>query len=169
MIKMTIGEALRQVKKFKEQIGELVATMNNTAWYYEGSVSTTQEYTALAQRYDVVLESKRKLQVAIMAANLSNTVRYLERDISLSEAILIVDDLRREISTTKTRIKDPSTPDRGRYGFGTRTKDELIPQPAFDPKGSRVALTIMSERLTALDTVLNAKNWKTTISVELPT
>jgi len=164
--KISIGEALRNIKDMAEHINDLIEKRQQSAWGFE-----EDEKTDIIQLTNEINEEARNLAVlktTVMSKNLSIVVTSHDKLFNLMEANLRISFLKKEINHLKTMLKDPNKEPIGRfYAHISRKKEDILSEPKFDKKIIEVQIQEHKEELSKLDVGRTSKNFSTMIEVSL--
>jgi hypothetical protein len=95
MATMTISKALRQIKKLKGQIADVTSRMMATTSFREDQLPDFDYATLRTERSTSVLELVA-LKAAVAKANALATIRYNDKDVTVTEGIYILSELKAE-------------------------------------------------------------------------
>src|SRR5712692_311962 len=118
---MKIYEALAEVKTLKTRLVQL-SNFRQSSVVYDADSEPDFNYDELSGQIDSALERVTKLKLAIAAANMTNTVRVGDAEMSLAKAILELSNIRTNLTyvSNTLNLDKPGIFDR-RY----RTKDDV--------------------------------------------
>lgn len=161
---MTIGAALRKIKDLSENIKTVVDERNQNAWGFEEDQE--EVFGSLTTQIEKENKNLIVLKIAIMKANLENTVIGL----NLNEANLKIVFLRKEINNLKSVLKDPNKDSfKGlRFGMhGARKKEDIMLIRKYDREKLKKNIEKYQEELANLDISRTEMNFQVKISVDL--
>jgi hypothetical protein len=165
---LNIGEALKLRSAKTDLINELLAERSRSSWKYGDGSKALRDMDDITSDLTTANADSIALKTAINGANVSNTIVFGTKTITLHEANLMIDYWNKELKSLKKLLKDPSAPDAGdRYSFSRITVDDVLAEPRFDLEDTRAEITVMEVNVRGLDSLRNAKNWSTKLIVDL--
>jgi len=157
-----IYEALAEIKTLKET-AEQLSKFRESSLVYDADSEPDFKYDELSAQVDKTLERMTELKIAVQSANLSNSVKVNEADVTLAKAILELSNIRAKLANVSSMLEV----DRGRgrlYGEERRSKDE-IPQRRQKSKAELLAIqTAYRKERNALDSAIQEANHKIEIA-----
>jgi len=81
---------------------------------------------------------------------------------TLMQAVLEIDYLRKEISSLRKIMTDP---DSSGYSYSRRSKDDVVLRPYFDMEKIRANKKVLEDRRDMLSSALTKANWTTEITL----
>ncbi len=165
---LTIGEALKLRSAKTDRINELLAERSRSAWIYGDASKSLRSMDDIEEDLSRANADSTVLKVAINNTNVKNTVVFETKTLSLHLANLTIDYWNKELKSLKKLLKDPSAPDANdRYGFSRITTEDVQAEPLFDLGDVRDRIEVMDKNVRDLDSLRNAKNWNTKLTVNL--
>src|SRR3989344_2696924 len=149
---MKIGEALALLKKEKSRLARLIS-LRKINVYVEKGKKTPFDPQKLGKEIDKKIEDIRKLKVKIQKTNLST--KLPDFNVSLAEAIILVNDIRSGISLLSGLFKEKSE-----YSFRFRDKDEIEKVSQLDESEIEKEMEKLETEKTHLDNAIQIANWE---------
>ena len=153
---MKIGEALAQLKKEKSRLARLISLRKDNI-YVEKGKKTPFDPKTLGEKISDKIENIRKLKVRIQRANLNTALA--EKGLSLTEAILQVNDIRSKIAHLSNLFAE-----KREYSFKWRAKDEIEKIAQLDELEIEKEMEELEAEKTSLDNAIQIANWKTELT-----
>jgi len=150
---MKLGEALSKLKKEKSRLARLILLRKENVYAEEGK-KTKFNPKKLSEEINQKIEDIRKLKIKIQETNLNTIVEG--ENISLSEAIIKINDLRSKLSHLSDLFEKKE-----RYSYRDKDEKEMIPQ--LDELKIEDELEKLEIEKTQLDNKIQITNWTTKI------
>ena len=148
---MFLGAGLQELKTMQSKLLRLYRLRENTFNVLE-SKKIEVDFDTVSKEINELVTNIRELKVQINKTNTNTTIRVEDKVMTIQELIIIIGDLRSELS--RLQLLRP----RGPVYLGGQAV-EYIPQK----KQNEIANLIsdMEQRKADLDKVLQSNNWKT--------
>ena len=148
---MFLGAGLQELKTMQSKLLRLYRLRENTFNVLE-SKKVEVDFDTVSKEINELVTNIRELKVQINKTNTNTTIRVEDKVMTIQELIIIIGDLRSELS--RLQLLRP----RGPVYLGGQAV-EYIPQK----KQNEIANLIsdMEQRKADLDKVLQSNNWKT--------
>lgn len=146
---MKLGEALSLLKKEKAKLSRLI-TLRKENFYIENKKKPSFDIKDLTKQINEKTGEIRNLKIKIQKTNLNTTL--CEQEITLTEAILKIDDLR-------IRVSDLSNLFERKRDFLYREKNEIIKYPLIEEKKIEEEIEKLQSEKTKLDNQIQVTNW----------
>jgi len=148
---MFLGAGLQELKTMQSKLLRLYRLRENTFNVLENK-KVEVDFDTVSKEINELVTNIRELKVQINKTNTNTTIRVEDKDMTIQELIIIIGDLRSELS--RLQLLRP----RGPVYLGGQAV-EYIPQK----KQNEIANLIsdMEQRKADLDKVLQSNNWKT--------
>jgi len=157
---MYIGEALQKKKRLGQEIAELLELRKQQAWRAETDLKVNFEDI----QTDLLEANIKYLDISerITRTNCSTRLSDDKDDMTLMQAVLEIDYLRKEISSLRKIMTDP---DSSGYSYSRRSKDDVVLRPYFDMEKIRANKKVLEDRRDMLSSALTKANWTTEITL----
>lgn len=149
---MNLGEALSLLKKEKSRLARLIDLRKENIYKEEGKKATFNP-KKLSEEINKKIDDIRALKISIQKANLSTIVKG--ENISLAEAIIKVNDIRKKIANLSTLFEEK------RNYFSEKNEKKRIPQ--LDELQVEDEIMALEREKVQLDNKIQITNWVTLI------
>lgn len=165
MRKVFLGEALRHRQDLAVRVKTLQEDAAAAAWQFDVKELHGRTYEIVDAELLEAIITLRYVKLAIMQANLENTIDFLGVQITLQDAIIRLDGYRIRLAHLRKVLIDPATPRNSRYGPDHRMADQMYQKATFDFEKVRGQIANLEEEHSRLDAAKNRANW--TIEVDI--
>lgn len=146
---MKIGEALSLLKKEKSRLARLISLRKENVYVEEGKKSKFDP-KKLGGEIEKKIAEIRKLKIRIQKSNLN--AKVTGEDISLAEAIIMVNDLRSKMASLRTLFER-------KRSIWYRDKDEKEVVSQLDEPEIEDEIERLEVEKTQLDNKIQMANW----------
>ncbi|MDP3917002.1 MAG: hypothetical protein Q8Q42_01810 [Nanoarchaeota archaeon] len=147
---MKLGEALSKLKKEKSKLARLISLRKENV-YTDGNKKTAFDPNELSQEINKKIKEIRNLKIKIQTTNLK--INVFEESMSMTEAIIEVNDIRNEISNLSALFE------RKREWLLRDSDDKKVAQ--LDEKSIEKEIENLEEKKVQLDNKIQITNWTT--------
>ena len=151
---MKLGEALSELKKEKSRLARLILLRKENVYVEEGK-QTKFDPKELSKEINKKIEDIRKLKIKIQKTNLN--IKISGEDISLTEAIIKINDLRSKMAHLSNLFERKRS-----YLFRDKDEKEMIAQ--IDEIEIEDEIEKLEIEKVQLDNKIQIINWVTKLS-----
>lgn len=148
---MKIGEALVEKKKFQSRLAKCNDLLQKSYYYRQSKPDFS--YKKIRTEIDDITKKIRKLKIDIQYTNMTETVSYKEKTITLAEMIILIGDIRAEIATIGNLYRSNAD----RYSF--MDENTTIMKPQVPPEEIEENIKSLNQEKSKLDSLLQHTNW----------
>lgn len=159
---ITLGEALQLKKRLGQEIADALQFRREQAWVPSPDRPTSPSWEEI--NYDLLklIGKHSHLSEMIALTNAATLVTFDGNKIPLISAIIMVNDIRREIANLTKIVRNPN---RTVTMFRTQTLDDIPYEPVFDRKKVLAHISNLKDKRDELTRILTKKNWETSLTV----
>ncbi len=158
---MKIYEALAEVKTLKVRLAQL-SNFRQSTLIHDADSKPDFDFHELSERIDKTLARVTELKLAIQTANMTNTVRVGDADMSLANAILELANVRASLTYVSSMLGQDK-PDL--FGRRYRARDEVQQKWQVSPAYLLQLQADYEGRKNLLDSVTQEANHRVSIAV----
>lgn len=147
---MKIGEALVEKKKFQSRLAKCNDLLQKS--YYYRKEKPDFSYKKLRVEIDDITKKIRKLKIDIQYTNMTETVPYKGKNITLAELIILIGDIRAEIATIGNLYQNMD-----QYSF--MDENTTIMKSQVPPEEIEENIKALNQEKSELDALLQHTNW----------
>lgn len=159
---MKIYEALAEVKTLMARLIQL-SKFRESSLVHDADSEPDFKYEELSEQIDTALERETELKVAIQSANLANTVRIGDSEMSLAKAILDLSNTRTKLTYVSSMLNVEKRSDL--FGWRHRSKDDIPQKWQKSPAELLQLQALYENRRNLLDAAIQEANHRISIPV----